>query len=324
MANSTSNIDPIVNGQGAQHLTANAFFDSASMATLYGRRMSTCAGLTWGYYGGNVLINGTTTAIANSTLLLTASVTNYVEADRVTGAVTTNSTGFTVGKLRLYAVVTGTTTVTSWTDYRDWGAEMSLRLTLAMSDANTTLTTDQARCKILEFTGTLTTTRNIVLPLVPYQWTVYNATSRPLQFIGASGTGITVVSGKRAIVYSNGTNIVAATVTVDDVVPAAIITESTTARTLAITDVGAWIRSTNTAATTITIPLNSSVAFVTGTSLNGVQAAAGQNTIAATGGVTLNVPTGYVAKTRAKGGVWSIIKVATDEWDLMGDLEAAP
>ena len=52
-----------------------------------------------------------------------------------------------------------------------------------------------------------------MLPLLAQQWTVFNGTTGGfgLQFIGASGTGVTVGAGKRAIVYADGTNIVRAT-----------------------------------------------------------------------------------------------------------------
>lgn len=55
--------------------------------------------------------------------------------------------------------------------------------------------------------------RNIVLPLAVRQYTVFNGSTGGfgLQFIGASGTGITVAAGKRAIVYADGTNIVRVT-----------------------------------------------------------------------------------------------------------------
>ena len=82
-----------------------------------------------------------------------------------------------------------------------------------MGDANTTLTQAEARNNIIELTGTLTAARNIVLPLAVRQYTVFNGTTGGfgLQFIGASGTGITVAAGKRAIVYADGTNIVRVT-----------------------------------------------------------------------------------------------------------------
>ena len=56
MADSTTHIDGIVQGQAGQDLTANAAFDAGSPAFTYGRRDSTTSGTTWGYYGGNVLV----------------------------------------------------------------------------------------------------------------------------------------------------------------------------------------------------------------------------------------------------------------------------
>ncbi len=213
MSNSTITFDALVQSQASKEITANAYFDASSPATLYGRRQSTSSGLTWGYYGGNVLVNGVLTQIANGTLTLTASSTNYVEAEPTTGSVSSNTTGFTAGRMPLYSVVTGTATVTSYTDYRIAVPDFQGRLVKSMTDANTTLTQTEARNDIMEFTGTLTAARNIVLPLKPRQWTVFNGTTGGfgLQFIGASGTGITVSAGKRAIVYSDGTNIVRVT-----------------------------------------------------------------------------------------------------------------
>ena len=101
-----------------------------------------------------------------------------------------------------------------------------------------------------------------------------------------------------------------------------IVTETTAARTLSNSDVGAWVRFTSGSAITLTVPPNSSVAFIIGTSINGVQAGAGQISVVAGAGVTINKPTGYNAKTRAQGAAFCLIKVATDTWDLIGDLEA--
>lgn len=214
MSNSTTNLDLIAQAQSAKESTANALIDACSPASLYGRRQTTSSGLTWGYYGGNILVDGVLTQVANGTLTLTASTTNYIQATRA-GVVSFNTTGFTAGQIPLYEVVTGTATVTSYTDRRSWvqPSHSAGRLALAMSDANTTLTAAQARNQILDITGTLTAARNIVLPLDPQQWTVFNNTTGGfgLQFIGATGTGITVAAGKRAIVYSDGTNVVRAT-----------------------------------------------------------------------------------------------------------------
>src|SRR5574337_1763975 len=93
----------------------NESFDAASVGLLFGRRASTCANLTWGYYGGVVFIAGARTLVANGTLTLAASATNYVEVDQ-TGALSVNSSGPTPGKLLLYTIVAGASSVTSYTD----------------------------------------------------------------------------------------------------------------------------------------------------------------------------------------------------------------
>lgn len=212
MADSTTNLDPVVAVSYSKEVQLNALMDAASPATTYGRRASTTTGLIWGYYGGKVSLAGVVTAIANGTLTLTASSTNYVQAHPETGAVSSNTTAFTPGYLPLYTVVTGASSVTSYTDQRTLALATNATLAKALSDANTTLTQPEAANATLTFTGTLTATRDIVVPLVgKKQWTVYNGTGQSLRFIGASGTGITVATLKHAVVRSDGTNIVRVT-----------------------------------------------------------------------------------------------------------------
>ena len=117
MAGSTSNLDLIATAQAQKEVTANALFDAASTAMLFGRRASTSAALTWGYYGGTMMVSGTPTTIANGSVALTANATNYVEAN-IAGVVSKNTTGFSAGATPLYTVVTGASTVTSYTDQR--------------------------------------------------------------------------------------------------------------------------------------------------------------------------------------------------------------
>lgn len=96
------------------------------------------------------------------------------------------------------------------------GQPTNERATISMAtDANKTATAAEAASRILSVTSTvsLTATRNVILPLTPRQWTVFNGTTgaQSIQFIGPTGTGITVANGKRAILYSDGTNIVRVT-----------------------------------------------------------------------------------------------------------------
>jgi hypothetical protein len=73
-------------------------------------------------------------------------------------------------------------------------------------------------------------------------------------------------------------------------------------------------------ATTITIPLNSAVAFPVGTSLDILQTSTGQVTIAGTAGVTVNATPGL--KLRTQWSSATLFKRAENTWVVYGDLTA--
>lgn len=100
-----------------------------------------------------------------------------------------------------------------------------------------------------------------------------------------------------------------------------IITETSASRTFALTDNGNYIRTTNSSATTITIPPNSSVAFPIGAEIVLIQAGTGQVTFVAGSGVTLNSKDSNL-KLSARYSAATCKKVATDTWDIIGDLTA--
>jgi hypothetical protein len=80
------------------------------------------------------------------------------------------------------------------------------------------------------------------------------------------------------------------------------------------------IEVSNTSATTITIPLDSSVDYPVGTSIDIIQINTGQVTIAGAGGVTVNATPGLKLRTR-----WSsatLLKRAANTWIVYGDLTA--
>lgn len=88
------------------------------------------------------------------------------------------------------------------------------RTSIALADADTTLTSTQYENVILEFSGTLTAGRNIVVPATAGgTWIVNNLTTGgfALTVKTAAGSGIAVAASKAAIVYSNGTNVLRAT-----------------------------------------------------------------------------------------------------------------
>ncbi|WP_157637461.1 hypothetical protein [Burkholderia ubonensis] len=121
MSNSTTLLDTISSTQAMKEVVANGLYDAMSPSSLWGRRMMTTSGLTWGYYGGNFVDNtGTSHAIANGTLTLTASATNYIYANATTGAVSVNTTGFPAGSVPLYSVVTNASQASSYLDYRSY------------------------------------------------------------------------------------------------------------------------------------------------------------------------------------------------------------
>lgn len=117
MANSTSPIDQIAEGTGAV-AAINENFDAGSNAMTGGRRASTSGLLVWGYYGGRV--EGVN--VANGTLTLGASTTSYVVMKKSDGVVsfatTTTNWNDSTNYWRLYSVVTGASTVTSYVDER--------------------------------------------------------------------------------------------------------------------------------------------------------------------------------------------------------------
>lgn len=201
----------IVEGQGSQVAKANALFDALSPAALYAKDAANVSGLNIGLFGGWVMCNGVRTSISDYTGMLSASTINYVEANPATGAISKNTTGFTAGYWPLHKITTGTTTISAWEDQRPATPRITGYLAKTISDANTTLTAAEDANDILVISGTLTATRNIVISLTPRQKTVHNNTGQSLQFIGASGTGVTVATAKRAIVYSDGTNVVRVT-----------------------------------------------------------------------------------------------------------------
>ena len=122
MANSTPQIDLVVANQSSKEDSSNVLFNACSCIATLGRRASTTTGLTWGYYGGNVLIASVLSQKANGTVSLTANSTNYIEFNLTSGAVEVNTTGWNVDtKAKMYKVVTGTTSVTSYEDWRDFG-----------------------------------------------------------------------------------------------------------------------------------------------------------------------------------------------------------
>lgn len=93
-----------------------------------------------------------------------------------------------------------------------------------------------------------------------------------------------------------------------------------TNRTLALTDAWNYVRPGTTSAITLTVPTNASVAFEMGTQIT--VRALGNITLAFASGVVLNPPAQGTLNMTARMTV-TLIKVGTNEWDVIGQTVAA-
>ena len=97
-----------------------------------------------------------------------------------------------------------------------------------------------------------------------------------------------------------------------------------TTYTAVLNDNGQVITMNNASANTLSIPTNASVAYPVGTQINVLQIGAGQTTIqAVTSGTTSILSTAATAaapKIRARYGMATCIKAATDTWYVVGDI----
>lgn len=95
----------------------------------------------------------------------------------------------------------------------------------------------------------------------------------------------------------------------------------TASYTLVLGDADKLVEMNVASANNLTVPLNSSVAFSTGTQILLAQYGAGQTTIVATSGVTIR-SNGAKLKLNAQYSGATLIKIASDEWYLFGDITA--
>ena len=129
--------------------------------------------------------------------------------------------------------------------------------------------------------------------------------------VANGGTGVTSSTG-------SGDNVLGTSPTITDPkIAQSINTQTGTSYTAVLADSNKVITLSNSLAITFTIPLNASVAFPIGTSLNVAQLGAGQVTIAGAGGVTIF---GIGTKIAAQYGAATAIQIATNQWLLVGNL----
>jgi hypothetical protein len=185
------------------------------------------------------------------------------------------------------------------------------------NDANlsTTLTTAiglKAPIASPTFTGTVTIPSGAsIAGFAPLASPTFTGTNN-VAALTASGLITASASG---IAFTDGTQ------TVEGVPSRTPIIQKTASYTLsALTERDTLIEVSSASGTTITIPLNSAVAFPVGTSIDILQTSTGQVTIAGSGGVTINSTPGLKLITQ-----WStatLFKRAENTWVVYGDLTA--
>lgn len=92
--------------------------------------------------------------------------------------------------------------------------------------------------------------------------------------------------------------------------------------TLAADHAGAMVQMNKATAINVTVPSNASIPYDIGTEISICQRGAGQVTVVAAGGVTINYPADMTLISRGQWSVLGLLKTGTDEWLLFGDLEA--
>jgi hypothetical protein len=146
----------------------------------------------------------------------------------------------------------------------------------------------------------------------------------------AAGAGVTIQTSsslKLRTQWSAATLVLTATadqwVLVGDLEPLgqSINAQTGTTYTFVLTDTEKLVTASNASAQTYTVPANATSAFNIGTHIDLIQIGAGQVTIAAAGGVTVNAtPT---LKLRAQHSGASLEKIATNTWQVVGDMAAS-
>lgn len=170
--------------------------------------------------------------------------------------------------------------------------------------------------------------------LSSYDLTNFQSTVSPVTNLGFSGStsGTTTVQANAIA----GTNTLTLPATTSDTLAGIAATQTLTNKTLTapiinlginaqtgttytpvLADNGRLVTLSNASAITLTVPLNSSVAYPVGAQINIQQIGAGQVTVVGDTGVTVN---GTGTKTRAQWSAATLVCTATNTFTLIGDI----
>lgn len=192
-------------------------------------------------------------------------------------------------------------------------------LSVDLSSGNVTLTAAQFMRYGLFISAGNTASRNLTVPASKRIFSVFNGGTFPLFVLCGTGS-IRVPDGESVLIATDGTTNGIRRLSKTARSATTVGTDSSTARTLLLSDAGKYLRFTNASAIAVTVPANSTAAFVVGEQVHIRQAALGAVTIAAEGGVTINVPSSGTLTLAGQGATVTLLKIGTDEWDLMGQV----
>lgn len=237
-------------------------------------------------------------------------------------------------------------TITYRTD-GTWGTGKGANLTAAEVDGNfsaldtrvTTLETDPPEAtsitNVTQSGGVATfhlsdgSTFNVDLPTATIRFRGDYATSTAYNvndLVNAPGYGLYLVLIAHT---APATFDPAASVTDGDyyqqVTPGALapVTVSTTTYTLQLSDAGKYLRFTNSAGCTVTVPDSATVAFATGTSIKlGAHGTGGITLVEGATAVTITPPAGYDQATDIQHAQIVLDYLGSDAWDVCGLLAA--
>lgn len=198
----------ISSNASAKETTANENFEAASPAGAFGNKHTTTTGVTYGYYGGVLNVDGTLTVVADGTVGLQANNTNYVQMTR-SGTVVSSTGGFQAGTIPLAVVVTNTSSaIATISDRRLWcqpppALYTSVR-TVTMTSSSYTMTENDWRGELLWVVGSAGA---LIVPTVPRRYGVINNCALQTLVKTSAGSGITIAASRAADVTCTGSHV---------------------------------------------------------------------------------------------------------------------
>ena len=209
----------------------NENFESLDHQAVYGKRHAATTGLTWAYYGGRW--GGT--SIANGTVSLTGSNTNYLVVARGTGVLSASTAATnwndTSNYARVYKLTTGASSVTATEDHRagpngvhgTLGASTAGRHSIPIMAAAMTPSTTGGCAALatiatsanppdvqsLNFDAATAEYAQFAIPM-PKRWDEGTVTAKFIWSHAATTTNFDVVWGLQAVATSNDDAIAAA------------------------------------------------------------------------------------------------------------------